>query len=711
MTTWSQPLNEHLAKLEKAGRAYRTLQRVHRVTRLLVLVIAVIPLFLMRRLLHGDAGWLVVRSLMVMAAMLILFTAGTLLLGWLVAKVRQSNGLRRSGSGVQASVLGGGLVAGLAAWRLGDDAAAIQALEKSLRSWGSHPGAAPDLGQTLCELLIIHGRPAEACRILEGALEKKGSVPLAATLALAHVVEDPRNTTIVAEAAALAEAAATTDALPRHRLLAKVMLCQLRLLSLDTAGAVASADDIVRLLVATSRWTRWLRIRLVWNRTRVAQAYVVCATAYEARGMGDQARAALQIARQTDPQSRFGRHAQAVMDKAATTHLLGYPELDELFVDSSVRDIDRVARGVRGRLGWQLAFVALFLVLETSDHWLKPAIREWRAGPCTPRPLAQSVELERIAPDNASRMEEIGALCEAGLRDEIKILTFLDEGRIAAGAAEHPILLWDVSRATAQRLGEEGVHWWDAATTPDHRTLVASSSDRMVAWDVASGRPVFDRREAAARRATHVSFTPQSHVVAVYQDGVVREWRSDGTFAEKTVAPSEGSNLRLGRQHDVLAVVSGKKLFLGKPGALGEPVRLQEGMPWAMEFSPDDRLLAVSIGSGSWFWRLAFGWGKPELRVYETAQRTLLHALSNSRALQALAWSPDGRVVVAGSGDGALTLWDPTVGRLLARRDEHGGGIGVVALSGSGRLVASGGEGGMVRLWGVRALQTAVNSR
>jgi WD40 repeat protein len=64
-----------------------------------------------------------------------------------------------------------------------------------------------------------------------------------------------------------------------------------------------------------------------------------------------------------------------------------------------------------------------------------------------------------------------------------------------------------------------------------------------------------------------------------------------------------------------------------------------------------------------------------------------------------VALSGDGRLVASGGWDGIVRLWEAASGRLLATLQGHTGLVYSVALSGDGRLVASGGWDGIVRLW------------
>jgi WD40 repeat protein/transcriptional regulator with XRE-family HTH domain len=116
---------------------------------------------------------------------------------------------------------------------------------------------------------------------------------------------------------------------------------------------------------------------------------------------------------------------------------------------------------------------------------------------------------------------------------------------------------------------------------------------------------------------------------------------------------------------------------------------------------------AVSTSSHGSYW--AMGSRRGGARVWRDDGKVLALAWqAHTAAVQALAFSPDERMLATGSWDGIVKLWNLENGA-LRWQGQHSGSIHRLAFTPDGRTLASGGDDAAIRLWDVstgKQLQT-----
>jgi WD40 repeat protein len=114
------------------------------------------------------------------------------------------------------------------------------------------------------------------------------------------------------------------------------------------------------------------------------------------------------------------------------------------------------------------------------------------------------------------------------------------------------------------------------------------------------------------------------------------------------------------------------------------------GPTFSVAFSPDGKVLAAGTAEGQIrLWRVTDG-------------QPLLTCEGHLGAVWSVAFSPDGRLLASGSTDGTVRLWEVNTGQSLKTLAGHTHQVWSVAFSPDGHLLASGSTDGTVRLWDLR---------
>jgi hypothetical protein len=104
-------------------------------------------------------------------------------------------------------------------------------------------------------------------------------------------------------------------------------------------------------------------------------------------------------------------------------------------------------------------------------------------------------------------------------------------------------------------------------------------------------------------------------------------------------------------------------------------------------FSPDGTTLALGLPDGT-------------VRLWRVSDGTILRTLrGNADKICSLAFSPDGRILASGSWDGTIRLWQVADGTPLRTLTGHEDGVLALAFSPDGSMLASASFDGVVRVW------------
>jgi WD40 repeat protein len=236
------------------------------------------------------------------------------------------------------------------------------------------------------------------------------------------------------------------------------------------------------------------------------------------------------------------------------------------------------------------------------------------------------------------------------------------------------------------------------AITPDGKRALSAGEDGQIrVYDPENGRIV---RHIHAQRSPLLTLavTPGGReVITGGQDTVVRRW---------DIAGGRLAGVYSGCTPPVqcLALASaGNQVFAGDAGAL----RIWNGAGTASgkPFSPAPKqpVIALAVTPGN---TLAYVAHSDRIFVYDSGTRKVADTIGplESGELTALDLSADGRLLIGGSGDGTIYLWEAADGTEIRRFGKRAGRINSVRFSFDGTtvLTAGGTDDPRIRLWEVK---------
>lgn len=298
-------------------------------------------------------------------------------------------------------------------------------------------------------------------------------------------------------------------------------------------------------------------------------------------------------------------------------------------------------------------------------------------------------DLPEITAQNVARLGVVGTLCVGDEPGLINALLPIGSDTVASAGRRRPVEIWSIGTGAVQALPDtDDVNGLARSPVADRLYLVADDG-RVGVSDLGSRETTWAKAHFGP--AWGVAADPEGEgFVTAGRDGVVRRWSGSppASVAEVRLWASSWCVAMRPDGAEVAACVwSGVRLLDAKTLADRGRIDGDYKSVWSAAWSADGGRLAVGVDRAI----LSYD-EKGEQRLLERASTTV----------RQVAWSPDGDLIVAGTWRSELLVLDGETGASLHVGDGEQQRVQTVTVSPDGTWIATAGDGGLIRIWGVR---------
>ncbi len=311
--------------------------------------------------------------------------------------------------------------------------------------------------------------------------------------------------------------------------------------------------------------------------------------------------------------------------------------------------------------------------------------------------------------DNTVRLWDVASGVElrllAGHTDKVGSVAFHPGGKVvASGARDGTIRIWDVASGRELKVLKAGYGvGCSIAFSPDGKILLSAINSSVLSWDVATGS-VLNRFEARNSYVSCLALSRDGKTLAVgydhpslpvgdgSDDSTIKLWDVARGVEERTLRGHSDAITSLAFSPDAAVLLSGSKdktvkLWDVSGGKERRTLRGHSSSIYSVALSDDSKLIASGGFDG--------------IKLWDTRGNELRTLHGHSKAVACVTFKPGTVVLASGSYDKTIKLWDANIGTELSTWKGKVDPINALAFSPDGKLLV-GGQGFVGKLWDLK---------
>jgi WD40 repeat protein len=272
------------------------------------------------------------------------------------------------------------------------------------------------------------------------------------------------------------------------------------------------------------------------------------------------------------------------------------------------------------------------------------------------------------------------------------------DGTTLVTGGDHTVALWDAAslRLAARRRGHLSQVWW-ADISADGKLVISTGQDGTRLWST----EIKEQKDRLAGAGRIVGFSPDGQTLIAAGETAILLWDLASKSTHEVRCP--GVELSPAFPEDLTVAVSPREavMALGKTNGTAEIWDLRSREALAAWPAHSNRITAIAFSRDGA--QLATVCRTREIRVWNRATHQLVYTFPLAREANLVcrvAFSPDGRTLVASGASPTIYAYDLAKGREQNRLKASNGWAWDLALSPDGKLLAStDAQGSLVNLW------------